>query len=85
MDGLDPLIMTSTAAAVAALVQLSKTTGLPDRFAGLAALAYGLVIAPLFLAAGMGGGSYPAALVAGLFAGLSAAGVYSGTRAAVKG
>lgn len=85
MDGLDPVIMTSTAAAVAAVVQILKGAGLPDRWAGIAALMVGLVVGPLLQLAGMGGGTTAAATVAGMFAGFTAAGVYSAGKAAVKG
>ncbi|HQX61847.1 MAG TPA: hypothetical protein PK593_00160 [Thermomicrobiales bacterium] len=65
---------------VIALVELGKRAGLPNRWAGIVAAALGIALAALWALSV--GRDVPAALWAGLIAGLSAAGVYSGQKAA---
>lgn len=55
-----------------------------DRFAALASIAIGIVIAYLG-ALIVGIASWPVVVLGGLVLGLSAAGLYSGTRATVQG
>lgn len=66
-----------------AAVEIAKQAGLPGRYAGLAAVILGVIIACL---AGYAGdppsGALPEWIITGVVAGLSAAGVYSGARAA---
>lgn len=57
---------------VVGLVEVAKRSGLPTRWAGLASLLFGVLVALLI------GDSWDrAAIVAGIAAGLSAAGLYS--------
>jgi hypothetical protein len=65
-----------------ALVQVLKQALLPTRWAGLAALGAGAVSGLTLHAAGIGSGSPALAALTGVVAGLSAAGVWSGTKAA---
>lgn len=82
--GLDVAILGLAIPATLGLVQVAKSAGLPDRWAGVAAVALGVLLGALIRLAGVGGGSVGLAAIAGLVAGLSAAGVWSGTRAALR-
>ena len=65
---------------VIALVEVAKRSGLPSKWGGAAAVICGLVLAMLYALAT---GTAPmAAVFAGLVAGLTGAGVYSGQKAA---
>jgi hypothetical protein len=62
------------------LVQVIKQAGLPHCWAGLVAVVVGIACGVLLHLAGVGGGSTGMAAVAGLIAGLSAAGAWSTAR-----
>lgn len=65
---------------VIALVEVAKRTGMPSKWGGAAAVVCGLVLAMLYALAT---GTEPmTAVFAGLVAGLTGAGVYSGQKAA---
>ena len=82
MDMFDPIIFALATAAAGFLTEgLKRSALLPDRFAFIAALVFGVAVAVAVRAAGYGAGTLAAAAVAGLFAGAAAAGVYSGTKA----
>ena len=85
MAALDATILALVAPLALGLTQLLKGALLPARWAGLAAFGIGLVSGPLLRLAGIGGGSLGAAAVAGAVAGLTAAGAWSGVRAATSG
>lgn len=71
----------ATAAAVAfGLTEVAKQTGMPSRFAPIVSVLTGVAITVLLVDAY--GGS---AIVAGMIAGLSAAGLWSGAKATIKG
>jgi hypothetical protein len=78
----DLAIWAVVAPLVVAIVQVCKQAGLPSRWAGVAALAAGTLCGGLARLAGVGGGPLAAALLTGAIAGLSAAGAWSGARAA---
>jgi len=84
--GLDLEIFTLALPLTLGVVQLLKEAGLPARWAGLAALVVGLLagiavhLAGIPTASGVGDDLRLAAL-SGIVAGLSAAGVWSGTKA----
>lgn len=65
---------------VMALIEIAKHAGLPSRWAGAAAAVFGVVLAALYALASES--TIGPALWAGLIAGLTAAGVYSGQKAA---
>ena len=81
METLNATILGLAAPLALGLTQLLKGAGLPTRWAGLTAFAVGLASGGLLRWAGLGGGTYGAALAAGAIAGLSAAGVWSGVKA----
>ena len=85
MEALNATILGLATPLALGLTQLLKGAGLPARWAGLAAFGVGLVSGALLWLAGLGGGSIGAALVAGAVAGLTAAGVWSGVKAASGG
>ncbi len=66
---------------VVALVEGAKQIGLPTRWAPLVSLALGLVAGFVWVVPG----DPRQAVLAGLMIGLGASGLYSGTRATVKG
>jgi hypothetical protein len=63
------------------LVQILKQALLPGRWAGVASVAVGTLAGLAIRATGIGDGAYSLAALTGLIAGLSAAGVWSGTKA----
>ena len=84
MDAINLPIYTLALPITLGLVQLAKSAGLPTRWAGLAAVIIG-ALAGLF--ANLAGGeqaSIANAALTGIVAGLSAAGVWSGTRAGIR-
>ena len=85
MEALNATILGLATPLALGLTQLLKGAGLPVRWAGLAAFGIGLVSGALLWLAGLGGGPIGAALVAGAVAGLTAAGVWSGVKAASGG
>lgn len=64
--------------ASAGLVELAKRVGLPDRFAPLGSLVFGILMVALFT-----GGFSIGALSIGVITGLTASGLYSGVKATV--
>ncbi len=75
----------SGAALIVALVELLKRSiGLPSRYAGLVAVAFGILLGIALKLDSPGAGSWLQMLLTGLLSGLSAAGLYSGTKAAWK-
>lgn len=82
MDALNATILGLATPLALGATQLLKGAGLPARWAGPAALAVGVALGPALRLAGLGGGSLGAAGVAGAVAGLTAAGVWSGVKAA---
>lgn len=64
---------------VVGLVQVVKVAGFPSRFAGILAIALGVLGAALI------GGSMTEVLLQGIVAGLSASGLYSASRSVVEG
>jgi hypothetical protein len=85
MDGLNATILGLATPLALGLTQLLKGAGVPARWAGLTAFGVGLACGALLWLAGLGGGPLGAALVAGAVAGLTAAGVWSGVKAAGGG
>lgn len=80
--GIDLQIFTLALPLTLGVVQLLKEAGLAARWAGLAALAVGLLAGVALGMAGIGGsGDVRLAALSGMVAGLSAAGVWSGTKA----
>jgi hypothetical protein len=78
-------LYTLSAPAIVALVQLVKGLGCPDRFAPLVALALGLLAAFGAVAAVPLPPQHPfVTVLIGLGMGLTAAGLYSGTRTVLK-
>jgi hypothetical protein len=64
-----------------ALVQVLKQALMPTRWGGVAALGAGIVSGVMLHSAGIGSGPPALAALTGAIAGLSAAGVWSGTKA----
>lgn len=94
MFGIDLDQAVSTAAIlvpfVLAIVEMAKRTGLVDKYAGIASVVSGIVLAFLvgeFGSVGEVSGfdTLKRTLLVGVIAGLSASGVYSATKAAVSG
>lgn len=69
-------------AAIAALVQMLKRYGLQAKYAGLVAVALGLVIGALY--ALEAGESAVLGAIGGFLSGATASGIYSGTKALLK-
>ena len=84
MDALDLAIFALAMPLTIGVVQLLKEAFLPDRWAGLTAIAVGLLVGVMVRTAGIGDGGYGLAAITGAVAGLSAAGVWSGTKAATS-
>lgn len=72
----DALTAAAAAPLVVALVEAAKRAGLPAAYAPIAAVAFAIPLVAL-----LGGAIDTEALVTGIVAGLSAAGLYSGTKA----
>lgn len=83
MEGIDLRIFGLALPLVLGAVQVIKQTGLPDRWAGLVAVACGFAIGIMIRVAGVGEGNAMMAGLTGVIAGLSAAGAWSGTKAAI--
>jgi hypothetical protein len=73
----------ATASFVLALVEFAKRQGLPDRFAPVASLASGVLIIVLAGLSGVFELTWAQQAFAGLLAGLTAGGFYSGSKAIV--
>ena len=67
---------------VMGIVQVAKGAGLPSRWGGIAAILIGAILG---ISAGLYAGDVYLSGIAGLVAGLTAAGAYSGVRAASSG
>lgn len=80
-DALDLQVLALALPLTLGLVQLLKEAGLPARWAGLAALLIGTACGLLVHAVGIGSSAAPLAALTGAVAGLTAAGVWSGTKA----
>jgi hypothetical protein len=81
VTGIDLVVYSFALPMTIAIVQVLKDAAMPTRYAGLAALATGVVAALLIRLAGIGSGPLALAALTGAVAGLSAAGVWSGARA----
>lgn len=81
MTYLDLIVYSLALPLTIAVVQVLKEAGISTRYAGLAALATGIAAGLLVRLSGVGSGSLALAALTGAVAGLSAAGVWSGTRA----
>ena len=83
-EGFDPLAASiAIAPFVVGLVEGAKVTGLPSRWATVASLAFGLIIAALFAMAGWAGldsENWATAVLVGIASGLMAVGLYSGVQ-----
>ncbi|MCO5177936.1 MAG: hypothetical protein M9890_13345 [Thermomicrobiales bacterium] len=84
MDAINLPIYTLTLPLTLGLVQLAKSAGLSTRWAGLAAVVIGALAGLFANLAGAEPVSIANATLTGIVAGLSAAGVWSGTRAGVR-
>ena len=85
MASIDIAIWAVVAPLVVGVVQVCKQAGLPPRWTGVTALAVGVGCGVLARLAGVGAGSLGLAGLSGAIAGLSAAGAWSGARAAARG
>jgi hypothetical protein len=81
VTGIDLVVYSFALPMTIAIVQVLKDAAMPTRYAGLAALATGVVAALLIRLAGIGSGPLALAALTGAVAGLSAAGGWSGARA----
>ncbi|MDQ3548566.1 MAG: hypothetical protein M3439_07060 [Chloroflexota bacterium] len=81
MTELDFIVFSLTLPLTIGIVQVLKEAALPARYAGLAALATGIIAGLLVRLSGIGTGPLALAALTGAVAGLSAAGVWSGARA----
>jgi hypothetical protein len=82
LDAFDLRIYVLALPITIALVQVLKQALLPAHWGGVAALGAGIVTGVMLHAAGIGSGPPALAAVTGAIAGLSAAGVWSGAKAA---
>jgi hypothetical protein len=85
VEPIDVAIWAVTVPLVMGVVQVCKQAGLPSRWAGMSAVALGMAGGVLVRLAGIGGGPLGLATLTGAIAGLSAAGAWSGVRAAGRG
>lgn len=77
MDTLDFVSITLLAGVVVGIVEVIKRSGMPSRWAGLAAIAIGILLAQLGgLAGRLDGNAWDLALI-GILVGITAAGVWS--------
>ena len=81
MTQLDLVVFSFALPLTVAVVQILKEAAMPTRYAGLAALATGIAAGLLVRLSGIGAGPIALSALTGAVAGLSAAGVWSGTRA----
>jgi hypothetical protein len=81
MDALDLRVLALALPLTIGIVEILKSIGLPTRWAGVAALLTGVATGVLVRLAGIGDGALALAALTGAAAGLSAAGVWSGTKA----
>ncbi|MFZ5966479.1 MAG: hypothetical protein ACOYVK_04810 [Bacillota bacterium] len=65
---------------ILAITELVKRLGLPKKYAGIFSWALGIILARIYIAPG----DFKGAFLTGSVMGLSAAGLFSGTKAAVK-
>jgi len=80
---IDFTAVVTLAPVVMALVEIAKRTGLPSRWASLAALVSGVIVSLLYAATVTG--DVGQSMFVGILAGITAAGVYSGGKAIVQG
>lgn len=83
LNTLDLAVYTLALPIAIGIVELLKQAILPARWAGIAALIVGIVSGITIRLCGIGDGALPLAALTGAVAGLSAAGVWSGTKAAM--
>lgn len=83
METIDFVAVAILAGLCVGAVEIIKQTGVPSRFAGIAALVVGITLTLVAGAAGQVEGNAWELVLIGLMAGLSAAGVYSIPKAAV--
>jgi hypothetical protein len=81
MPALDLVVFSLALPLTVGVVQVLKEAGLPTRYAGVAALATGVLAGLLVRLSGIGDGPLALASLTGAIAGLSAAGAWSGARA----
>ena len=81
MTELDLIVFSLAMPLTIGIVQVLKEAALPARYAGVAALATGIIAGLLVRLSGIGDGPLALAALTGAVAGLSAAGVWSGARA----
>lgn len=81
MTQLDFVVFSLALPLTVAVVQVLKEAALPSRYAGLVALLIGICAGMFVRLSGIGTGPLALAALTGAVAGLSAAGVWSGTRA----
>jgi len=67
---------------VIGLVQVVKVTGLPKKLLPLSSIVFGVILAFVW---GFGAIPYSILVIQGLIAGLTASGLWSGTKTVVKG
>ena len=79
---IDLAIVAGVAPIVIGLVAIAKEAGLPSRWAGVAAALLGIVLGLVAGLAPVGDATIVVAGLSGLVGGLTAAGVYSGQKAA---
>jgi hypothetical protein len=85
MDALDLRVFALALPLTIGLVQVLKQALLPARWAGITAVLIGTLSGCAVRLAGVGDSALPLAALTGAIAGLSAAGVWSGTKAARQG
>lgn len=81
MPALDLVVFSLALPLTVGVVQVLKEAALPTRYAGIAALATGVLAGLLVRLSGIGDGPLALAALTGAIAGLSAAGAWSGARA----
>jgi len=81
MPALDLVVFSLALPLTVGVVQVLKEAALPTRYAGVAALATGVLAGLLVRFSGIGDGPLALAALTGAIAGLSAAGAWSGARA----
>jgi len=84
MDALNLPVLALALPLTIGVVEVLKGIGLPSRWAGLVAVLIGIASALAVRLAGIGEGSLPLAALTGAVSGLSAAGVWSGAKAAAR-
>lgn len=79
MDIINSPVLFALVPVTIGLVEVVKVTGLPDRFAPISSILIGVALGILVLP------TLIDAILGGVIVGLSASGLYSGTRALVRG